>query len=134
MNTVTHTAKMLFHSPGWKSPSPASNSPCGFPLWFWPMDTGRWRLTPKIAKTTLTTPLGLYEFERMLLGLCNAPATIQWLMQRCLGSQVNDTLLIYLNHHFLTCLLKPSPGAGVQKTLEARPQAAAQAVSSSSQK
>jgi len=48
-------------------------------------------------KTAFTTPLGLYEFNRMPFGLCNAPATFQRLMQRCLGNLVNDSLLIYLD-------------------------------------
>lgn len=48
-------------------------------------------------KTAFTTPFGLYEFERMPFGLCNAPATFQRLMQRCLGNLVNDFLLIYLD-------------------------------------
>ena len=48
-------------------------------------------------KTAFTTPLGLYQFERMPFGLCNAPATFQHLMQRCLGNQVNDFLLVYLD-------------------------------------
>lgn len=47
-------------------------------------------------KTAFTTPLGLYEFTRMPFGLCNAPATFQRLMQRCLGDKVHDYLLIYL--------------------------------------
>lgn len=48
-------------------------------------------------KTAFTTPVGLFQFERMPFGLCNAPATFQRLMQRCLGAQVNDFLLIYLD-------------------------------------
>lgn len=48
-------------------------------------------------KTAFTTPMGLFEFERMPFGLCNAPATCQRLMQRCLGGQVHDYLLIYLD-------------------------------------
>lgn len=48
-------------------------------------------------KTAFTTPLGLYEFNRMPFGLCNAPATFQRLMQRCLGGMINESLLIYLD-------------------------------------
>lgn len=48
-------------------------------------------------KKAFTTPMGLFEFERMPYGLCNAPATFQRLMQRCLGGQVHDHLLIYLD-------------------------------------
>ncbi|XP_041939766.1 uncharacterized protein LOC121700694 [Alosa sapidissima] len=48
-------------------------------------------------KTAFTTPLGLFEFERMPFGLCNAPATFQRLMQRCLGEFLNESLLIYLD-------------------------------------
>lgn len=48
-------------------------------------------------KTAFTIPLGLYQFERMPFGLCNAPATFHRLMQRCLGGQVHDHLLIYLD-------------------------------------
>lgn len=48
-------------------------------------------------KTAFTSPFGLYEFEQMLFGLCNAPATFQWLMQHCLGNMVNESLLIYLD-------------------------------------
>lgn len=48
-------------------------------------------------KTAFTTPFGLYHFERIPFGLCNAPATFQRQMQRCLGAQVYDHLLIYLD-------------------------------------
>lgn len=48
-------------------------------------------------KTAFTTPFGLFEWERMPFGLCNAPATFQWLMQRCLGGQLMDTTLVYLD-------------------------------------
>ena len=48
-------------------------------------------------KTAFTKPVGLFEFNRMPFGLCNAPATFQRLMQKCLGDEVNDFLLIYLD-------------------------------------
>lgn len=48
-------------------------------------------------KIPFTTPLSLYESERMPFGLCNVPATFQCLMQCCLGGQVSETLLIYLD-------------------------------------
>lgn len=47
--------------------------------------------------TAFTTPFGLYQSERMPFGLCNVPATFQRLMQHCLGAQVYDSLLIYLD-------------------------------------
>lgn len=62
--------------------------------------SGYWQVEVDPAdreKTAFTTPFGLYEFERMPFGLCNAPATFQRLMQRCLGNMVNDSLLIYLD-------------------------------------
>uniref|UniRef100_A0A8C2JKG0 ribonuclease H n=1 Tax=Cyprinus carpio TaxID=7962 RepID=A0A8C2JKG0_CYPCA len=48
-------------------------------------------------KTAFTTPFGLYEWDQMPFGLCNAPATFQRLMQRCLGNQLMDSTLVYLD-------------------------------------
>ena len=41
--------------------------------------------------------LGFYEFHRMPFGLCNAPATFQRLMERCMGDLNLRDCLIYLD-------------------------------------
>uniref|UniRef100_A0A8C1X837 Gypsy retrotransposon integrase-like protein 1 n=1 Tax=Cyprinus carpio TaxID=7962 RepID=A0A8C1X837_CYPCA len=48
-------------------------------------------------KTAFVTPMGLYEFNRMQMGLCNAPGTFQRLVESCLGDQNFETLLLYLD-------------------------------------
>lgn len=70
--------------------------------WFSTLDlaSGYWQveMDPQDReKTAFTTPLGLFEFDRMPFGLCNAPATFQRLMQRCLGGQLTESLLVYLD-------------------------------------
>ena len=47
------------------------------------------------AKTVMTTPFRLYEFNRMPFGLSKAPATFQRLMECCLGDLTFQTCLIY---------------------------------------
>ena len=41
--------------------------------------------------------MGVYEFLRMLYGLCNAPATFQHLMQNCLGELNLSFTMVYLD-------------------------------------
>ena len=41
--------------------------------------------------------MGFYEFNRMPFGLCNAPATFQRLMERCMGDLNLKDCLIYLD-------------------------------------
>ncbi|MGH0149668.1 UNVERIFIED_CONTAM: hypothetical protein FKN15_015787 [Acipenser sinensis] len=62
--------------------------------------SGYWQVEVALQdreKTAFSTPVGLYEFERMPFGLCNAPATFQRLMQSCLGRLVSESLLVYLD-------------------------------------
>ena len=48
-------------------------------------------------KTAFCTPFGLFEFNRMPFGLCNAPSTFQRLMQRMFGKEQGQSLLLYLD-------------------------------------
>ncbi|KAL0180472.1 hypothetical protein M9458_022878, partial [Cirrhinus mrigala] len=48
-------------------------------------------------KTAFCTPFGLFEFNRMPFGLCNAPSTFQRLMERMFGDQQGSSLLLYLD-------------------------------------
>lgn len=49
------------------------------------------------SKTAFCTPFGLFEWNRMPFGLCNAPSTFQRLMQRIFGDQQCQSLLLYLD-------------------------------------
>lgn len=49
------------------------------------------------SKTAFCTPFGLFEWNRMPFGLCNAPGTFQRLMQRMFGDQQGQALLLYLD-------------------------------------
>ena len=48
-------------------------------------------------KTAFWCPLGFYEFNRMPQGICNAPATFQRLMEKCMGSMAFKDVLVYLD-------------------------------------
>ncbi|KAL6467781.1 hypothetical protein MHYP_G00234580 [Metynnis hypsauchen] len=48
-------------------------------------------------KTAFCTPFGLFEFNRMLFGLCNAPGTFQRLMERMFGDCRYQSVLLYLD-------------------------------------
>ncbi|KAL0194612.1 hypothetical protein M9458_008184, partial [Cirrhinus mrigala] len=49
------------------------------------------------AKTAFCSPFGLFEWNRMPFGLCNAPNTFQRLMERLFGDQRHQSLLLYLD-------------------------------------
>ncbi|XP_041853008.1 uncharacterized protein LOC121647552 [Melanotaenia boesemani] len=70
--------------------------------WFSTMDlTSGYNQVPVASadrpKTAFCTPFGLFEWNRMPFGLCNAPSTFQRLMQRIFGDQQCQSLLLYLN-------------------------------------
>ena len=48
-------------------------------------------------KTTFTTPMGLFEYNCMPFGLCNAPALFQKLMQTIFHEELLQILLVYLD-------------------------------------
>ncbi|KAL7837443.1 hypothetical protein SRHO_G00271540 [Serrasalmus rhombeus] len=70
--------------------------------WYSTLDlaSGYWQVKmdeQDCEKTAFTTPFGLFEWDRMPFGLCNAPATFQRLMQRCLSGQLAESTLVYLD-------------------------------------
>jgi hypothetical protein len=48
-------------------------------------------------KTAFRTPMGLYQFKVLSMGLCNAPSTFAALMHRVLGDMVGNGVLVYLD-------------------------------------
>nr|VZH97045.1 unnamed protein product [Spirometra erinaceieuropaei] len=50
-----------------------------------------------LHKTACTVPQGLYEFQTLPFGLCNAAATFQRLMYRVLQPLIPDKCLVYLD-------------------------------------
>ena len=48
-------------------------------------------------KTAFTTPMVLYEYNRMPFGLCNVPGTFQRLMQMIFREGLLQILLVYLD-------------------------------------
>ena len=50
-------------------------------------------------KTAFVTHAGLYEFLVMSFGLCNAPATFQWLMETVLTGLSHKVCVDYIDEH-----------------------------------
>ena len=65
------------------------------------LKSGYWQVEVKEADKAKTAfqvgSLGFYECNRMPFGLCNAPATFQRLMERCMGDLNLRDCLIYLD-------------------------------------
>ena len=65
------------------------------------LKSGLWQIKMEEASKKYTAftvgNLGFFECNCMLFGLCNAPATFQWLMQNCLGELNLIYCLIYLD-------------------------------------
>ena len=65
------------------------------------LKSGYWQVELKEEDKPKTAfqvgPLGFYECNRMPFGLCNAPATFQRLMERCMGELNLRDCLIYLD-------------------------------------
>ena len=65
------------------------------------LKSGFWQIKMDKASKQYTAftvgNLGFFECDRMLFGLCKAPATFQWLMQNCMGELNLVYCLIYLD-------------------------------------
>ena len=65
------------------------------------LKSGFWQIKMDEASKQYTAfimgNLGFFKCDRMPFGLCNAPATFQWLMQNCMGELNFIYCLIYLD-------------------------------------
>ena len=65
------------------------------------LKSGFWQMKMEEASKQYITftvgNLGFFKYDQMPFGLCNAPATFQWLMQNCMGELNLIYCLIYLD-------------------------------------
>jgi Reverse transcriptase (RNA-dependent DNA polymerase) len=54
-----------------------------------------------IEKTAFNTKYGQSDYLVMPMGLCNAPATFQTLMNNLFCSRIDDFLVLYMDDHFI---------------------------------
>lgn len=47
-------------------------------------------------KSAFDTKFGLFEFNAMIFGFCNAPATFQWLMNYIITKYIDKFVVVYL--------------------------------------
>lgn len=70
--------------------------------WFSTLDlkSGYWQVKIRLEdreKTAFSIGNGLWQFTVMPFGLCNAPATFEWLMEQVLFSLLSKICLVYLD-------------------------------------
>lgn len=53
-------------------------------------------------KTAFISHCGLYQFHVLPFGLCNAPATFQWLMNTVLIGLIYESCTVYLDNIVVT--------------------------------
>ena len=75
----------------------------GWSSWFSSLDLCSGYLEVELApdarpKTAFTIGQGLWQFGVMPFGLCNAPATFEWLMERVLADVPHSHCIVYLDN------------------------------------
>ena len=69
-------------------------------------------------KTAFVTHRGLFVFNRMPFGLCNAPATFQRLMDSLFETEIGKELLVYLDDILIFAETPEELLAALDRTLQ----------------